>query len=220
MKLLVLPDIHGRDFWIEPCSNVKDYDKVIFLGDYHDPYPYQVSRDSSRYNLRDDLLPFILENKDKVVCLIGNHDYQYLTKNPVSRFDAYHAEEITKYLKQMPLQMTYQIDGYLFSHAGVLPKWLSQHNLTLNQINSLAIENPAFMDISPIRGGESAVGSCIWGDIREYDANYHYADIYQIFGHTQMRGPYITTDYACLDCSQAFVVDTELKTITPYSTLK
>lgn len=73
MKLLIIGDVHGRDFWIEPCSHIDEFDKVIFLGDYHDPYPFQVSQDTSRHRLRDELLPFVLEHKDKVICLYGNH---------------------------------------------------------------------------------------------------------------------------------------------------
>lgn len=35
-KILVIPDLHGRGFWKEPCNNWEG--KIIFLGDYHDPY--------------------------------------------------------------------------------------------------------------------------------------------------------------------------------------
>ena len=35
-KILVIPDVHGRTFWKEPCNNWEG--KIIFLGDYHDPY--------------------------------------------------------------------------------------------------------------------------------------------------------------------------------------
>ena len=49
MKILIIPDIHGRSFWIEPCSHIDEFDKVIFLGDYHDPYPFEVSQNTSRH---------------------------------------------------------------------------------------------------------------------------------------------------------------------------
>ena len=68
MKILIIPDIHGRDFWVEPCSHIDEFDKVIFLGDYHDPYPYEISKETSRNRLRDQLLPFVLEHQDKGVC--------------------------------------------------------------------------------------------------------------------------------------------------------
>lgn len=73
MKLLIVPDVHGRDFWIKPCKDIEKYDKIIFLGDYHDPYPFQVSEHTSRKRLREDLVPFVENNRDKVVCLLGNH---------------------------------------------------------------------------------------------------------------------------------------------------
>ena len=41
MKILVLPDIHGRKFWEEPCKHIEDYDKIVFLGDYMDPYDFE-----------------------------------------------------------------------------------------------------------------------------------------------------------------------------------
>ena len=37
-NILVYPDIHGRKFW----KRVKEFDfeRIIFLGDYLDPYPF------------------------------------------------------------------------------------------------------------------------------------------------------------------------------------
>ena len=35
-KILVIPDIHGRSFWKESCNNWEC--RIVFLGDYHDPY--------------------------------------------------------------------------------------------------------------------------------------------------------------------------------------
>ena len=39
--ILVLPDIHGRKFWKEKCQDITKYDRVIFLGDYFDPYDFE-----------------------------------------------------------------------------------------------------------------------------------------------------------------------------------
>ena len=49
-EILVIPDVHGRDFWKEPCREWEG--KVIFLGDYHDPYTQQVSKNNSLENLK------------------------------------------------------------------------------------------------------------------------------------------------------------------------
>ena len=36
MKIIIVPDVHGRDFWKQAINS--DADKIIFLGDYHDHY--------------------------------------------------------------------------------------------------------------------------------------------------------------------------------------
>ena len=41
-KVLIIPDVHCRDFYIEPLEKYfKEVDKVVFLGDYLDPYYYE-----------------------------------------------------------------------------------------------------------------------------------------------------------------------------------
>ena len=211
MKLLIIPDVHGRDFWMEPCSHVDEFDKIVFLGDYHDPYTFQVSQETSRHRLRDNLLPFILENREKCVCLFGNHDGNYLVGAMADRFDRQHAKEIKGYLEKMNLQLVYKVDNYLFSHSGVLPGWLSEYDLTLESLNTLPFNDPSLMAVSEYRGGYG-VGSCVWGDVREYANAYQFKDIYQIFGHTQLEREYITDTFACLDCRKAFTLtNNELK---------
>jgi predicted phosphodiesterase len=215
-KILIVPDVHGRDFWVEPCTHINNYDKVIFLGDYHDPYPTQVSTKLSRHHLRDILVPFVEEHKDKVICLIGNHDLNYIVGNLANRMDYWHKSEIEKLIKRMNLQLIYQEGNYLFSHSGVLPEWLSANGLTLDNLKEMSFYDNSLMNVSPYRGGWSNVGSCVWGDVREYANSKHYPDLYQIFGHTQLQEAYIDKDFACLDCRLVFVLDTETKILKPY----
>ena len=213
MKILIIPDVHGRSFWVEPCSHIDEFDKVIFLGDYHDPYSFEVSQDTSRHRLRDELVPFVLEHQDKVVCLFGNHDGNYLVGDMADRTDYSHRKEIEEYMRKMNIKLIHREGNYLFSHSGVLPKWLKSNGLTLEDLNSLPFDHQALMQVSPFRGGWSEAGSCVWGDVREYSMSEHIPDIYQIFGHTQLREkPIIEKDFACLDCRQAFtLIDNELK---------
>ena len=213
MKILIIPDVHGRDFWIEPCSHIDEFDKVIFLGDYHDPYPYEISKETSRNRLRDQLLPFVLEHQDKVVCLFGNHDGNYLVGTMADRLDSYHKEEVAEYMNKMNIKLIHIEGKYLFSHSGVLPKWLENNNLTLEDLKTLPFNHPALMNVSPIRGGWSEVGGCVWGDVREYAVCEHLPDYYQIFGHSQqVENAIITEDWADLDCRKAFtLIDGEIK---------
>ena len=213
MKILIISDVHGRDFWIEPCSHIDEFDKVIFLGDYHDPYPFEVSQETSRNRLRDQLLPFVLEHQDKVICLFGNHDGNYLVGKMADRLDSYHKEEVAEYMNKMNIKLIHIEGKYLFSHSGVLPKWLENNNLTLKDLETLPFNHPALMNVSPIRGGWSEVGGCVWGDVREYAVCEHLPDYYQIFGHSQqVENAIITKDWADLDCRKAFtLIDGEIK---------
>lgn len=38
-KLLIVPDVHGRTFWKYATKHIDEYERVVFLGDYLDPYP-------------------------------------------------------------------------------------------------------------------------------------------------------------------------------------
>ena len=40
-NIIVNPDIHGRHFWEESTKCVNDFDRIIFLGDYFDPYDFE-----------------------------------------------------------------------------------------------------------------------------------------------------------------------------------
>ena len=216
MKLLLIPDVHGRDFWIEPCKHIDEFDKVIFLGDYHDPYTFQVSPDTSRHRLKEQLVPFVEEHKDKVVCLRGNHDYSYLTEPFADRFDYYHKDEIKALLERMNPILGCQIDGYLFTHSGVLPAWLEANNLTLDDVLNDNVPLKALMQVSPRRGGWDKCGSCVWGDVGEYHQSVKIPELYQIFGHTQLENEIITNEWACLDARKAFTLDTETKELTAF----
>lgn len=216
MKILIVPDVHGRDFWVEPCSHVEEYDKIVFLGDYHDPYPFQVSKKTSRHRLETLLVPFVEEHRSKVVCLFGNHDGNYLVGDMADRVDGFNRVDISKLLKRLDLQLIYEVPGYLFSHSGVLPTWLSSNNLTKESLNDLKFDNPALLQVSPMRGGYDRCGSCVWGDVREYINLEHIPNVYQIFGHTQLEDAVILNDFACLDCRKCFILDTDTGEIKEY----
>ena len=113
----------------------------------------------------------------------------------------------------MNIKLIHKEDKYLFSHSGVLLKWLKSNELTLEDLETLPLSHQALINVSPFRGGWSEVGSCVWGDIREYAIEEHIPDIYQIFGHTQLsEDPIIEKDWADLDCRRAFVLENDVIT--------
>ncbi len=224
MKILIVPDIHGRNFWIEPCQQWQG--SIVFLGDYHDPYPFQVSREDSLENL-GRLVNFVTSNKDRCTCLMGNHDnYGFSTViSSNCRHDNKNHDKVHDLLSKLNLQLIKVVDpNVIFSHSGILPNWLKEHAIPdWTSVEFLNLNNEAFGDISPYRGGmfptyrEHEIGSCLFGDVQEYDEQPHIEGYYQVFGHTQLREkPIIKEDYACLDCRQCFIMDTETKEIEPY----
>ena len=215
MKILVIPDIHGRNFWIGPCHNWQG--SIIFLGDYHDPYPDEMSKEQSLENLKK-LTEFVIKNRDRCQCLVGNHDAFYLNINcPCSRSDYRNRDEVKSLVELLqPTYVAYR-NNCLFTHSGLLPKWMNYWRIDLNATGKNSL---AWRDVSPYRGGitKSGVGSILFGDVREYDFEEHLPEYYQIFGHTQLeKDPIIKGDYACLDCRKCFVVDTITNEIKEYA---
>lgn len=74
-NILVLPDIHGRDFWKKPIANKDKFDHIIFLGDYFDPYPDEsITQQKAIENFKELVKSFTKEElEDKVEFLLGNH---------------------------------------------------------------------------------------------------------------------------------------------------
>lgn len=75
-KILILPDIHGRPFWKKAVEKYKnEVDKIVFLGDYLDPYVWEgITRKNAIRNF-EEIIDYKINNKDKVVLLLGNHKF-------------------------------------------------------------------------------------------------------------------------------------------------
>ena len=131
-QILILPDIHGRQFWKEPCLNHKDeFEKIVFLGDYVSPYPYEGISNKAALDVFREVLDFKKDNPDKVVLLMGNHDFSYInTEICECRTDHVNWNTLNKLFldnsKLFDLAWETTINGkrYFFSHAGVRKDWL------------------------------------------------------------------------------------------------
>ena len=231
--MIIIPDVHGRDFWRPVIEKEKDNnEKIIFLGDYVDPYPWEgISRKKSIEGLRD-IIELKKSQPEKIILLLGNHDYQYIEEESRirSRYDIVNKNLINKiFLENLDLfDLAYLDEKYLYSHSGILKPWVELSKEILGKdpkiesipgiLNRSFHKNPQEMDkilliVSPYRGGWSrGSGSCIWGDVQEflYYPEDQYEGLYQIFGHTQQEfGPIIEDTFACLDCRKAFRLEND-----------
>lgn len=224
-KILIVPDVHGRKFWHKAKEIINDVDKVVFLGDYLDPYSYEGITFEDSVQEFKDILNFKEQYPDKVILLVGNHDMHYIRLDFMncSRLNVWRRVEVHDLFMNNidKFQLIHEIDKYLFSHAGVYSDWINKYLLTLEEIFDFDnfIENywKTLEDISYERGGYDPVGSCVWADIRESIQNELLPGFRHIVGHTQMESkPYITTKIACLDVRRCFILNTETDEIMEF----
>ena len=110
MKILVIPDIHGRKFWRQAiANNIGQVDKVIFLGDYLDPYPEEINEHQELMecndfydcigllNMLNDIISLKKNEPDKYILLCGNHTCSYIwskfhaaTRTDYKNWEKYH----------------------------------------------------------------------------------------------------------------------------------
>lgn len=256
-KYLIIPDIHCRKFWRESVKEDK-VDKVIFLGDYLDPYPDEIESNpelmevksfqdtASAIKMLEDIFSLKKSNPNKYILLTGNHTDSYIwsnfsraTRTDFNNWELYH----NTFLENLNLFNFVWIENdVIFSHAGISDGWANEflynfmkydegaelendsailetaivlRDTPLENFNKFYIK--ALSCISHYRGGDYFYGSCEWADLKEHidiEKSINQIipkgedEIYQVFGHTQIRVPIITDKWACLDCRQSFIIDT------------
>lgn len=187
-KVLVLPDVHGREFWKKPCENIDNFDKVVFLGDYLDPYDFDGITVKMAIENFKQIIDFVKKNTDKVVLLLGNHDMPYFsdTYYGLSWWHCRHSKEHHKEISDLfssynDFRIAFSFDDVLFTHAGCTSWWLSKwfdkkfdKELNLDELcselnNTLCTEEglKKLYRIGPERGGRDNFSSCIWADVNE-----------------------------------------------------
>lgn len=230
--MLIIPDVHGRDFWKEPVKNylskieqeeTTKNSKIIFLGDYLDPYPCEGISMQMAYERFKEIIELKKTYPDNVVILLGNHDWSYI--NPrifkCSRHDIFFEEDVKElFLENENIFQMVHVEKIcektlVFSHAGILKSWANDilkacdckyianiYNRPFTNIDKVALN--ALNCVSKMRGGHNNYGSMIWADVNEFSIE-EFDNYYQVFGHTQQEvNPIITESYACLDCRCAF----------------
>jgi len=130
MKIVAIGDIHGRSVWKEIVDSNHDADKIVFIGDYFDTHE-NIKVVEQIHNFRE-IIEFKTKNLDRVVLLVGNHDFHYMRSidEHYSGYNGNHALDIQIVLHEAIdkkyLQMSSFNSGYLFTHAGVTDTWFNR----------------------------------------------------------------------------------------------
>ena len=227
MKIIIVPDVHGRDFWKQAINS--DADKIIFLGDYLDHYQGESDTDHDIDNF-EEIIQFKKDNPDKVILLLGNHDWPYYNNTIYGaedywcRHDHKNHDTIHKIFEDNAdlFQLYYEIPNFckaikqekiLFTHAGFTNHYFDKTSelFDTTDIHEILEElfkpenHPALIFyVSYFRGGFSLSGSIVWADVREHGEtkNKYLEPYYQIFGHTYCRNEIIRDNIAMLDCGK------------------
>lgn len=217
-NILIVPDVHGRSFWREPLEKIDEFDHVIFLGDYVDPYPGEATYEEALQSFKD-IISLKKQYSDKITLLIGNHCCHYMypeyckATSARPRYDYQHFKEISNIYEENKklFQIAWKCDNekygrVLFTHAGVTNKFKHICGLDAELINKFFLEEytedvpniTGLASISWYRGGYNDTGSPVWADVREHIKS-QVPQVFQIFGHTYCKEIIIKEHFAMLD---------------------
>ena len=138
MKITCLGDTHGRTIWKDIVAKENDSDLIIFMGDYFDTRD-NITTEEQINNFKE-IIEFKKNNIDKVILLIGNHDYHYM-KGVDEQYSGHQrinsfviTDVIEDALSEDLLQMCYQVDNYIFTHAGVTNSWAKSNEIDVENL--------------------------------------------------------------------------------------
>lgn len=188
MKLIALGDTHGRSNW-KKIVEKNDFDKVVFIGDYFDSF--DIPGIDQLLNF-EEICKYKRDNFDKVVLLVGNHDYHYWPGIGYQGYSGYQGGMKTSFEFAINeniklFQMCYIDSFYCFTHAGITKTWLENNNIVSDleaSVNELFFHQPRafrFNGYDPY--GDNITQSPIW--VRPYSLMRDgIAHIIQVMGHT------------------------------------
>ena len=157
MKILVIPDIHARNFWRKAINNnINQVDKIIFLGDYLDLYYNEIEENpelmecddfyqaKELLEMLDNIVSLKKNEPDKYILLTGNHSDSYIWSkfHSASRTDYRNWEKYHKFFSQNLeyFNLVWIEDNVIFSHAGISEGWAKAVAIELSL--TIDLDNP------------------------------------------------------------------------------
>lgn len=152
MKVLVIPDIHGN--YKAALKNIEEHkdevDKVVVLGDYVDDFDESLNG-KPMVDGFSKLMEYKKKEPEKFDILFGNHCLSYISQTRdgecVSGHHKMYARDYRKMFEEAIdlVDIISEIDGVLFSHAGVSQNWL---NKVVAQYNCMHENDGCPLDLS------------------------------------------------------------------------
>lgn len=231
MRILTIPDVHGRTNWISQIGEVTQWDLIIFCGDYVDSF--DISPEIIYENLVN-IIEFKKTYFDKVILLLGNHDIQYVYENENYECSGYQQHMMISYnilfKEHLGLfQVAYQIGAYIWTHAGIVKSWYNRWvALDANIEGDSIADKLNFMMCSSYyrrllfqvgyeRGGSNLYGGIVWADKKETESDI-LLGYSQIVGHTPVGDIAITIGginsnitYTDTRSKSAYILELELE---------
>jgi hypothetical protein len=221
MKTITIGDLHGSTAWkkIRPGQ----WDKIVFVGDYVDSFEY--SDDHILGNLQKVIL-FKKKYPDKVILLLGNHDLAYYFNGEGRHLCSGFRRRMLTILHRLfsdeskLFQAAFQIDNYLWTHAGVVQRWYNEFlnsQILEGDINLAATLNRLFTEyylplfhVSSLRGGLNDDGGIFWAHLTE-TLEDPLPGFHQFAGHTKTGSGILQVKSGKPDTSITFVDCLETK---------
>jgi predicted phosphodiesterase len=197
MKTIFLGDTHGRALWKDIITKENPY-RVVFIGDYFDSF--DLGGAEQMHNFKE-IIEFKEQAKDiEVILLVGNHDFHYYPGGETYSGYQHGASPAIKQLleeNKHHMQMCYQLDNILCTHAGIGHNWLvTQQGYTdepiADFVNQIWQHRPnAFIFTGWDSYGDNTTQTPIWirpGSLMSGNKEtFLKKDYIQIVGHTQVR---------------------------------
>ena len=200
MKTVVIGDIHGRSTW-KLITHLENPDRVIFIGDYFDSF--DISGVEQIQNFKE-IIEYKKTSGKEVILLIGNHDHHYypeIGNTGTSGYQKGIAPNIIQVIDEnrKHLQIAYQMDEFLFSHAGVSSVFMDEvfgpngwevETIT-DQLNEMFMYRPGvflFNGLDPY--GDDEYQTPIWirpRSLMKANRNTLRTRFIQVVGHTQVK---------------------------------